>query len=187
MAELVFFSGTMDCGKSTLALQMDHNHSARGRAGLIFTKLDRAGNSVLSSRLGLSTDAREVSDDVDFWELVVDVATSGHRIDYLICDEAQFYTPEQVEQLARIVDEMAVDVFAFGITSDFKARLFPGSQRLIELADRVQVLQVEALCWCGSKATHNARVVDGIMVMEGEQVVVGDTQPASSGVVEYEV
>ncbi len=187
MAELVFFSGTMDCGKSTLALQMDHNHSARGRSGLIFTKLDRAGNSVLSSRLGLSTDAREVSDDVDFWELVVDVATSGHRIDYLICDEAQFYTPEQVEQLARIVDEMAVDVFAFGITSDFKARLFPGSQRLIELADRVQVLQVQALCWCGSTATHNARVVDGVMVMEGEQVVVGDTQPASSGVVEYEV
>ncbi len=187
MAELVFFSGTMDCGKSTLALQMDHNHSVRGRAGLIFTKLDRAGNSVLSSRLGLSTGAREVTDDVDFWDLVVSAATSGHRVDYLICDEAQFYTPLQVEQLARIVDEMSVDVFAFGITADFKAQLFPGSQRLIELADRVQVLQVEALCWCGNKATHNARVVDGVMVMEGAQVVVGDTQPASSGVVEYEV
>ena len=182
MAELVFFSGTMDCGKSTLALQMDHNHSVRGRAGLIFTKLDRAGDSVLSSRLGLSTGAREVSDDVDFWEVVVGFATSGHRIDYLICDEAQFYTPQQVEQLARIVDEMAVDVFAFGITSDFRAQLFPGSQRLIELADRVQVLQVEALCWCGNKATHNARVVDGVMIIEGEQVVVGDTSPTEHGV-----
>ncbi len=187
MAELVFFNGTMDCGKSTLALQMDHNHAARGRVGLIFTKLDRAGVSVLSSRLGLSTPAREVADGLDFWEEVVALATSGGRVDYLICDEAQFYTADQVEQLARIVDEMSVDVFAFGITADFRATLFPGSQRLIELADRVQELQVEALCWCGRRATHNARVVDGVMVVEGEQVVVGDTKPVAFGVVEYEV
>ncbi|MEP6797176.1 MAG: thymidine kinase [Lapillicoccus sp.] len=187
MSELVFFSGTMDCGKSTLALQMDHNHAARGRAGLIFTKLDRAGDSVLSSRLGLSTTAREVTDDLDFWDVVVSLATAGGRVDYLICDEAQFFTPAQVEQLARLVDEMAVDVYAFGITSDFRAELFPGSKRLIELSDRVQVLQVEALCWCGSRATHNARVIDGAMVVEGEQVVVGDTVPTTRGVVEYEV
>ena len=187
MAELVFFNGTMDCGKSTLALQMHHNHAARGRAGLIFTKLDRAGTAVLSSRLGLLTPAREVTDDLDLWEEVVGVATAGSRIDYLICDEAQFYTSAQVEQLARLADEMDVDVFAFGITADFRATLFPGSQRLIELADRVEQLQVEALCWCGRRATHNARVVDGVMVVEGEQVVVGDTAPVASGVVEYEV
>jgi thymidine kinase len=177
----------MDCGKSTLALQMDHNHQARGRAGLIFTKMDRMGESVLSSRLGLSTTAREVTDELDFWDEVVEFATTGHTVDYLICDEAQFYTPQQVEQLARIVDEMAVDVFAFGITADFRTQLFPGSRRMIELADRVQVLQVEALCWCGRRATHNARVVDGVMVVEGEQVVVGDTKPGQSGLVEYEV
>jgi thymidine kinase len=187
VAELVFFSGTMDCGKSTLALQMHHNHAARGRAGLIFTKLDRAGTAVLSSRLGLSTPAREITDDLDLWEDVVGLATAGGRVDYLICDEAQFYTREQVEQLARLVDEMGLDVFAFGITADFRATLFPGSQRLIELADRVQELQVEALCWCGRRATHNARVVNGVMVVEGEQVVVGDTSPTSSGLVEYEV
>ncbi len=187
MAELVFFSGTMDCGKSTLALQMDHNHGARGRHGLIYTKMDRAGTEVLSSRLGLSTGAREVGDDLDFWDEVVAAATSGRAVDYLICDEAQFYTPAQVEQLARLVDEMGVDVFAFGITADFRTQLFPGSRRLIELADKVQVLQVEALCWCGARATHNARIVDGLMVVEGEQVVVGDTGGASQGVVEYEV
>jgi thymidine kinase len=76
------------------------------------------------------------------------------------------------------VDEIDIDVFAFGITSDFRTRLFPGSQRLIELADRVQVLQVEALCWCGRRATHNARTVDGVMVTEGAQVVVGDVAAA---------
>ena len=115
------------------------------------------------------------------------MATAGGRVDYLICDEAQFYTPAQVEQLARLVDEMGLDVFAFGITADFRATLFPGSQRLIELSDRVQELQVEALCWCGRRATHNARVLNGVMVVEGEQVVVGDTSPAASGLVEYEV
>lgn len=190
MAELVFFSGTMDCGKSTLALQMDHNHRARGRSGLIFTKMDRMGESVLSSRLGLSTTAFEVTDEVDFWDAVVEFATAGSRVDYLICDEAQFYTPEQVEQLAKLVDEMGVDVFAFGITADFRTQLFPGSRRMIELADRVQVLQVEALCWCGKRATHNARTENGAMVTEGEVIVVGDVETADQDAdvdVAYEV
>ena len=128
MADLVFFSGTMDCGKSTLALQMDHNNAVRGREGLIFTKLDRMGESVLSSRLGLSTPAIEVGDDLDFWDEVVERLTSGARVDYLICDEAQFYTPVQVEQLARVVDELDIDVHAFGITADFRTELFPGSR-----------------------------------------------------------
>jgi thymidine kinase len=199
VAELVFYCGTMDCGKSTLALQIDHNYRARGRAGLIFTRLDRAGRSVLSSRLGLATPAREVTPELDFWDELVAHLTAGHAADHLICDEAQFYTPTQVEQLARVVDELGLDVHAFGITSDFRTELFPGSKRLVELADRVQVLQVEALCWCGRRATHNARVVDGVMVVEGEQVVVGDTgdpdavggpsgdDPAERGGVEYEV
>lgn len=201
MAELVFFTGTMDCGKSTLALQMDHTHSSRGRQGLLLTQHDRSGEAVVSSRLGLTKPALEVTEDLDLWELAVEQVTNGRRIDYLICDEAQFYAPEQIEQLARLVDEMGIDVYAFGITADFRTELFPGSRRLIELADRTQQLQVEALCWCGRPATVNARVVDGTMVVEGEQVVVGDVHagdeaaddeagdveapPAS--VVEYEV
>ena len=176
MAELLFFAGTMDCGKSTLALQMDHNHSAAGRAGLTFTCHDRAGEAVLSSRLGLVGAALEVTAGLDFWAVVVAHRMANKRVDYLICDEAQFYSAEQVDQLARLVDEMGVDVFAFGITADFRTRLFPGSQRLLELADRVQVLQVEALCWCGVRATHNARTLAGVMVVEGDQVVVGDVR-----------
>ena len=185
MAELVFFSGTMDCGKSTLALQVDHNHRQRGRVGLIFTRLDRAGESILSSRLGLKTLAIEVTDELDFWDVVASERMAGRLVDYLICDEAQFYSPQQAEQLARVVDELEVDVFAFGITADFRTRLFPGSQRLIELADRVQVPQVKTLCWCGQRATHNARTLNGVMVVEGAQVVVGDTD--AGDVVGYEV
>jgi thymidine kinase len=186
-AQLKFFYGPMDCGKSTLALQMNYNHAAAGRSGLIFTRFDRAGEAVVSSRLGLHSQALEVRDDTDFWDVVVAHRMAGERVDYVICDEAQFYDVEQVDQLARLVDEMAVDVFAFGITADFRTRLFPGSQRLIELADRVQVLQVEALCWCGARATHNARTADGVMVVEGEQVVVGDTHASSSALIGYEV
>ncbi len=80
----------------------------------------------LSSRLGLSVPAYEVGDDFDFRRHVVDTLSVGSRVDYIICDEAQFYTTDQVEQLARVVDELAIDVFAFGIMTDFRTRLFPG-------------------------------------------------------------
>ncbi len=168
----------MDSGKSTLALQTSHNHAARGRIGRIFTSQDRAGTATLSSRLDLSVDAIEVDDTFNFWHYVVDSLTSGGRIDYLICDEAQFYTPDQVDQLARLVDDLQIDVFAFGIMTDFRTRLFPGSARMVELADRVHPPQVEALCWCGKRATHNARTENGEMVTEGEVIVVGDVERA---------
>ncbi|MFE0381238.1 thymidine kinase [Streptomyces inhibens] len=174
MPELVFFSGTMDCGKSTLALQIEHNRSSRGLQGLIYSRNDRAGRGKLSSRLGLVTEAVEAAEGMDFYAHVVGRLSSGGRVDYVIADEAQFLAPEQVDQLARVVDDLELDVFAFGITTDFRSKLFPGSQRLVELADRIEVLQVEALCWCGARATHNARTVDGRMVVEGAQVVVGD-------------
>ncbi|MFJ2604323.1 thymidine kinase [Streptomyces sp. NPDC091279] len=185
MPELVFFSGTMDCGKSTLALQMEHNRSARGLTGMILTRDDRAGEGKLSSRLGLVTDAVEVRDDQDLYAHLVDHLSRGGRADYVIADEAQFLAPGQIDQLARVVDDLGLDVYAFGITTDFRTKLFPGSQRLVELADRVEVLQVEALCWCGARATHNARTVGGQMVVEGAQVVVGDVNQAEA--VGYEV
>src|SRR3954468_8404574 len=118
VAELHFFTGTMDSGKSTLALQTNHNHAVRGRIGRIFTTHDRAGEALLSSRLGLTHDAIEVTGGFDFWRYVVDALTQGARIDYLICDEAQFYEPWQIDQLARIADDLQIDVFAFGILTD---------------------------------------------------------------------
>ena len=176
VAELQLFTGTMDSGKSTLALQTNHNHAARGRVGRIFTSHDRAGEATLSSRLGLSVEAVEVTDDFHFWRYVVDELTGCSRIDYLICDEAQFYTRDQIDQLAKVVDDLQIDVFAFGILTDFRTEMFPGSARLVELADRVHALQVEALCWCGQRATHNARTENGEMVVEGEVIVVGDVE-----------
>ena len=152
MSELIYYCGTMDSGKSTLALQTAHNHVSRGRSGLLFTNRDRAGSGKISSRLGLTSEAIEVGEEMDLHRFVVDALSQGRRIDFVICDEAQFYSSEQIEQLAKIVDGLGIDVYAFGILTDFRTKLFPGSARLVELADRVQTLQVEALCWCGQRA-----------------------------------
>ncbi|WP_328765248.1 thymidine kinase [Streptomyces sp. NBC_00272] len=172
--------------KKTLALQIGHNRSARGLQGVIFTRDDRAGQGKLSSRLGLVTEAVEAAPGMDLYGYLVGQMSKGEKVDYVIVDEAQFLAPEQIDQLARIVDDLDLDVFAFGITTDFRTKLFPGSQRLIELADRIETLQVEAMCWCGARATHNARSVGGEMVVEGEQVVVGDVN-RSPEEVGYEV
>ncbi|MFT4298637.1 MAG: thymidine kinase [Aeromicrobium sp.] len=176
MADLIYYSGTMDSGKSTLALQVDHNHRARGRRGRVFTSRDRAGEGIVSSRLGLSVAAIEVDPDFDFWGYVVHELTHAERIDYIVADEAQFYTTHQIDTLAKIADELDIDVFCFGILTDFRTCLFEGSARLVELADRMLTLQVETLCWCGERATHNARTENGEMVTEGEVIVVGDIE-----------
>ncbi|HEY3409710.1 MAG TPA: thymidine kinase [Propionicimonas sp.] len=174
MAELTYFTGPMDCGKSTLALQVAYTESTAGRQGRLFTMLDRSGEATITSRIGLTSPALEVTSELDLWKYVVSELTGGRRVDFLVCDEAQFYTPAHIDQLARIVDELQIDVFCFGILTDFRTELFPASRRLVELCDRMEMLQVRPRCWCGEPATHNARTVNGVMVTEGSQVVVGD-------------
>jgi thymidine kinase len=182
---LAFFHGPMDCGKSTLALQIDHNQSRQGRCGLLLVRHDRSGPARISSRLGMSRPAVEVTEGLDLRALVRDRLATGARLDYLVVDEAQFLDPDQVEQLAELVDDSALDVYAFGITTDFRGRLFPGSQRLLELADAVEQLQVEVLCWCGRPGRLNARVVGGRVVRDGSTVLVADT--GASAPVHYTV
>ena len=183
---LSFFHGPMDCGKSTLALQIDHNQSRQGRCGLLLVRHDRSGPARITSRLGMSRDAVEVTDGMDLHTLVQDRLAAGARVDYLVVDEAQFLGPDQVEQLADLVDDYGVDVYAFGISTDFRGRLFPGSQRLLELADSVEQLQVEVLCWCGRPGRLNARVVGGRVVRAGDTVLVADTG-LSEAAVHYQV
>ena len=182
MGLLTFHYGTMNCGKSTLALQMHHNATAAGQTVMLVTKHDREGD-VISSRIGLAQPATVVDDETDLFVLVRDTITSGVPVDEVICDEAQFLSGTQVDQLARAADDLDVEVRCFGLLTDFTTRLFPGSRRLLELADRREELQVEARCWCGRRGTHNARTVGGRIVRYGEQVVVGDM----TGETAYEV
>lgn len=178
-ATLEFFHGPMDCGKSTLALQIDHNHSRQGRRGLILTRFDRSRRPQVTSRIGLARPAVDVVDDMDIRDLVRDVWSRGDRVDYLIVDEAQFLSAAQVEQLADLVDISHVDVYAFGLLTDFRSRLFPGSARLIELADKSQAMQVQVLCWCGRPGNFNGRILGSSLLREGDTVLVADT--AQSG------
>lgn len=184
-ARLRFFYGPMNCGKSTLALQIDHNHARQGRQGLLVTRFDRSSQPLISSRLGMSRPATEVTDQTDLRVLVGECWARGRRVDYLIVDEAQFLTAEHVEQLADLVDDAQVDVYAFGLASDFRGRLFPGAQRLFELADEIVAVQVDVLCWCGRPGKLNARVHDGRVVREGDTVVVADIGVGSK--VRYQV
>lgn len=186
MATLRFSFGTMGSGKSTLALQIHHNLAVRDRKGLLLTKLDRDGTQV-TSRLGVSAPAVEVSPDIDLFVL----AQTRMPLDFVVCDEVQFYSIAQCDQLARIADDLNVDVYAFGLITDFKGLLFEGTKRMLEVSDERIEMQVETRCWCASRATHNARVVNGVVVYEGETVVVGDTSdvatPMFGDVVRYEL
>jgi thymidine kinase len=174
-AHLKFFYGPMDCGKSTLALQIDHNHARQGRHGLLLTTHDRSGGATITTRVGLARDAVEVREDTDIRLLVRQVWAAGRALDYLIVDEAGFLAEAHVDQLAELVDDWQVDVYCFGLATDFRSRLLPGAKRLFELADEINPVHVEVLCWCGRPGQLNARVVDGRVVREGDTVVVADT------------
>lgn len=166
-----FFYGPMDCGKSTLALQIHDNQVRQGRRGVLLTRFDRSGPARISSRIGLSSPALEVTDDLD----LTGVLAAAGAVDYVVVDEAQFLTAAQVDQLALAADEREIEVFAFGIATDFRSRLFPGSARLFEIADRIAAVQVEVLCWCGRPGRFNARLVGGRVTREGPTIVIADT------------
>jgi thymidine kinase len=187
MATLRFSFGTMGSGKSTMALQIHYNLASRELFGLLLTMLDREGPQV-TSRLGVAAEAIDVGGGRDLYKLAVD----HWPLHYLVCDEVQFYTAAQCDQLARAVDDLGVDVFAFGLITDFRGELFEGTKRMLEIADERVPMQVEARCWCGARATHNARVVNGEITYEGETVVVGDTdepvsEPLFGDAVRYEL
>lgn len=179
--ELTLFHGSMGAGKSTLALQNAYNRRQAGRPGVLLTSMDRAGAGVLSSRLGVMADAIEVIDSTDLVTLISEQVPAGG---FVIVDEAQFLHVEQVEQLAWAVDELCVDVDCYAIATDFRSQLFPGSQRLFELADHTIALQVEVTCWCGRPGRQNARIEGGrdgerAVARIGAQVAVGDISDAA--------
>jgi thymidine kinase len=184
-SRLRFFFGTMGSGKSTQALQIHHNLSSGGLRGRLITQLDRQGN-VVSSRLGVSKEAAEVRPGASIIELALSGGPTA-EIDYVVADETHFYELEQISELAQLVDEYDVDVYAFGLLTSFQGKLFPASARMLELADERSEIQVEARCWCGRRATHNARLLDGRQVYDGALIVVGDTADADAGQAQLEL
>jgi thymidine kinase len=169
MAQLYFTYGAMNAGKSTTLLQAAFNYRERGMTVMLFTAaLDtRSGQARIASRIGLATEAQLFDAQTDLF-----AAVAAAPPDCVLVDEAQFLTAAQVDALARVVDALAVPVLAYGIRTDFRGQLFPGSQRLLAIADKL--VELKAVCHCGRKATMNLRVdVEGRAVKEGAQTEIG--------------
>ena len=171
MAKLYFKYGAMGSSKTAQALITKYNYEENDMTVWLVKPAtdDRDGPSVVRSRIGLKADAESVGAAADLYQLYLD-----RRTDVVIVDECQFLRPEQIDQLRRIVDELEIPVLCFGLRTDFQTKLFPGSQRLFELADSIQ--EIKTICDCGAKATVNARVVDGFVVTEGAQVLIGGNE-----------
>ena len=171
MAKLYFKYGAMGSSKTAQALITKYNYEENDmRVWLIKPSADtRDGAQILRSRIGLEAQVDVITPAIDVYRLFAE--TKQDRCDVIIVDECQFLVPEQIDQLRSIVNDCGVPVLCFGLRTDFQTRLFPGSRRLMELADCIE--EIKTMCDCGQKATVNARVNDGYIVTEGAQVVLG--------------
>ena len=171
MAKLYFKYGAMGSSKTAQALITKFNYEERGmKVWLIKPALDdRDGAVIIKSRIGLSAECTPIRPENDIIEMF---SRDEYRADVIIADECQFFTPENVDQLRRIVDDMSVPVLCFGLRTDFLTKLFPGSMRLFELADSIS--EIKTICSCGKKAIVNARIDgEGKIVTEGGQILLG--------------
>ena len=182
MAELTFTYGTMAAGKSTLALQLCWQ-LREGRSDVaLWTFGDRSAEGMVTSRIGIEAEAEAVSPQSDLQVPIEKLFDD--RIKILVIDEVQFASVEQIDELARLVDDHGIDVHAFGLSADFLLNIFPGSARLFSIADWAHELPLTSSCWCGRKGRCNARVVNGAVAREGDQFFFGNVL---EGVVHYQV
>ena len=171
MAKLYFKYGAMGSSKTAQALITKYNYEENDmNVWLIKPSADtRDGAEILRSRIGLEATVEVIAPNVDVYARFL--GRHNHKCDVIIVDECQFMTEAQIDQLRTIVDERNIPVLCFGLRTDFQTKLFPGSRRLMEVADCIE--EIKTMCDCGAKATVNARINDGYIVTEGAQVVLG--------------
>ena len=172
MAKLYFKYGAMGSSKTAQALITKYNYEENGlKVWLIKPSADvRDGADVLRSRIGLEAKVEAILPEMDIYSLFQQ--TQAETCDVIIVDECQFMTPEQIDQLRFIANDYEIPVMCFGLRTDFLTKLFPGSMRLLEVADTIQ--EIKTICDCAAKATVNARIdSEGHIVTEGAQVVLG--------------
>ena len=169
MAKLYFRYGTMDSAKSMNLLAVAHNYRKQGKKVLLLKpKLDdRFGSTKIASRCGLEAEADYMTSGEE--EVPAELFTD---VDCVLADEAQFMSVRVIEQLRRITFDPGIPVICYGLRTDFQTKLFPGSKRLMEMADRIE--EVKVTCQhCGKKATFNLRLIDGAAAVDGPQVQLG--------------
>ena len=176
MAKLYFNYAAMNAGKSTALLQASFNYRERGMTTVLFTAAidKRAGSSVVASRIGLKEAARAFDEATDLYA-EIEGAVDGEGASCIFVDEAQFLSREQVAQLARAVDYLGVPVLCFGLRTDFRGELFPGSERLLAIADEIR--ELKTICHCGRKATMNLRIdASGAAIGAGATIEIGGNE-----------
>ena len=171
MAKLYFRYGAMNSGKSTALMQVAHNYEEQGMRVLILKpQVDTKGGGELVSRLGVRRKADLlVPPEMDVFA-AVQQAAAATPLACVLCDESQFFTPQQADELFMVTVELNIPVICYGLRSDFSLKGFPGSTRLLELAHTIE--EMKTICTCGRKATCNCRKVNGRFVFEGEQVAI---------------
>lgn len=176
MAKLYFYYASMNAGKSSNLLQAAFNYGERGMKVMLWTAAidNRPGFGAISSRIGLNADAHRFHDETDVYAAVME----DHAENELACvliDEAQFLSETQVLQCAKIADEAGIPVLCYGLRTDFQGNLFPGSAKLLGLAD--SLVELKAVCECGRKATMNLRIDEsGKAIAAGAQTEIGGNE-----------
>lgn len=178
MAKVYYRYAAMNAGKSTQLLQVRHNYHERHQKTLLLKPhLDnRDGVDLIKPRIGgleVKVDAL-VFPNTQLRALVEQHQQKLGSLDCILVDEAQFLSPQQVRQLCDVADFLNIPVMCFGLRTDFQAELFPGSSALMALADDIE--ELKTICWCGRKATINARIKDGHVLREGPQVLIGGNE-----------
>lgn len=175
IGKLYFRYGTMGSAKTALLLTTAYNFEERGVAYLCFKPVTdtRENRSVIRSRIGIERECKWIYQDTDLYAEVSQMHEEGGMMpEWMLVDEAQFLTPSQVDQLAKLVDDFGCNVVCFGLRTDFQTHLFEGSRRLFEIADSIE--EVKSTCSCGRKTIVNARIDGrGEIMIEGEQVEIG--------------
>lgn len=162
----------MNAGKSIELIKVAYNYEEKGKhvLTLIPSVDNRYGMGLVTSRIGLQREADIVNDDTNILDLFIRRNTD-YPVDCVLIDECQFLKKHHVEELAEIVDSFEVPVLAYGLKNDFRNELFEGSYYMLAYADKIE--EIKTICWCGRKATMVARLVNGNIVKQGEQIVIG--------------
>ena len=176
MAKLYFRYGSMSSGKTSQALMVAHNYKERGQKVIFYKPIidNREGvGAIVKSRCGISSDEVHLFDKETnlFFDFI---GRHKQKADCVIVDECQFATKEQVKQLTEIVDRYNIPVICYGLRTNFKGELFEGSKHLMALADTIE--EIKTICFCSKKATMNARIKDGVVVKNGEEIQIGGNE-----------
>ena len=177
MATLTFYYSTMNAGKTIDVIKTAFNYETEDQAIMIFTSAidTRSGTNKIKSRMGMEKEAISIKQTDDLYKMVQEASS---KLGCVLVDEIQFFSVKQIWQLFNITHKLNIPVVCYGLRVDFMGNPFPASAQLMAIANKVE--EIRTICWCGAKAIMNARIIDGKVIYQGEQVMVGGNESYKS-------